>query len=259
MLLKDKVAVITGSAIGIGRGIAIALAREGANIIALDIDVLENHTTAAEVEAAGQECLALACDVSDKIQVRSAINEGLAAFGRIDVLVNNAAVFDNSSLLGGTFESQTAAFDAAMGACAMGAYYCARACTPAMVAAGEGNIVNVITEHVKPGHYITEMPAIGYDCAKFSLWRQTENWAHELRSVGIRVNGLCFGATDTPMLRAAAPDLADAAMKPADLGQAVINLIAHGIDGPTGETYLFGTSRTPRAESLEAIAALGPE
>ena len=84
MLLEHKVAVITGSAVGIGRGIAVALAGEVANIIALDIDVLENQTTAAEVQAAGQECLPLACDVADKGQVRNAINQGLAAFGRVD-------------------------------------------------------------------------------------------------------------------------------------------------------------------------------
>ena len=258
MLLEHKVAVVTGSAVGIGRGIALALAREGANIIALDINALENHTTAAEVAAAGQECLALACDVADKVQVRHAINEGLAAFGRVDVLINNAAVWDDSSLLGGTFESQTAAYDNAMGSCAMGAYYCARACVPAMVASGGGNIINVITEHVKEGHYITEAPALGYDCAKFSQWRQVENWGHELRDSGIRANGLCFGATDTPMFRNAVPTEGLDTMKPEDLGQAVINLLSHGPTGPTGQTYLFGTSGTPREESLKAIAALAP-
>lgn len=259
MLLKHKVAVITGSAVGIGRGIAVALAREGADIIALDIDVLENHTTAAEVGAVGRECLALACDVSDKIQVRTAINEGLAAFGRVDVLVNNAAVWDDSSLLGGTYESQTAAYDNAMGSCAMGAYYCARACAPAMAAKDGGNIINVITEHVKEGHYITQAPALGYDCAKFAQWRQTENWAHELHDSGIRVNGLCFGATDTPMFRNAVPTKGLDTMKVEDLGQAVINLIAHGAAGPTGQTFLFGTSGTPREDSLKAIAALAPQ
>ncbi|MCY3640277.1 MAG: hypothetical protein OXH37_04610, partial [Gammaproteobacteria bacterium] len=63
---------------------------------------------------------------------------------------------------------------------------------------------------------------------------------------------------NSPMLRGAAPDLADSAMKPADIGQAIANLIAHGDGGPSGETYLFGTSGTPREESLAAIAALAP-
>ena len=104
----------------------------------------------------------------------------------------------------------------------------------------------------------TGRPALGYDCAKFSMWRQVETWAAELKEKNIRVNGLCFGATDTPMLRGVAPDLADVAMKIEDLGQAVVNVISHGDDGPSGETWLFGTSGTPREDSLVAIAALAP-
>lgn len=258
-LLKDKVAVVTGSAVGIGRGIAVALAEQGAGILALDIDAVENKATAQAVREAGTECLAIACDIADKAQVRNAVGAGLQALGRIDVLINNAAVWDDSSLLSGTYESQTAAFDAAMGACAMGAYYCARACVPAMLQAGGGHVVNIITEHVKEGHYIAGPQGLGYDCAKFSMWRQTESWAGELADRNIRVNGLCFGATDTPMLRGVAPEIADAAMLPADLGQAVINLIAHGEQGPNGETFLFGVTGSPREESLVAIAALAPQ
>ena len=258
-LLNGEVAVVTGAAVGIGRGVAVALAEAGAHIVALDLDSLNNQATAKAVAATGQDCLALVCDMADKVQVRNCIDAGLSRFGRIDVLVNNAAIFDDSSLLGGTYESQTAAFDAAMGACAMGAYYAARACVPAMAAAGGGHIVNMITEHIKEGHYITGMAALGYDCAKFAMWRQTETWAVELAEKNIRVNGLCFGATDTPMLRTHAPDhLAEACMTPADLGQAVLNLIAHGPDGPTGETYLFGVSGAPVEESRKAIAALAP-
>lgn len=257
-MLEEKVAIVTGSAIGIGRGVSVALARQGARIAALDIDTDNNADTARQVEAAGQACLAIDCDVGDKDQVRRAIDQTLEAYGRIDVLVNNAAVWDNSALLDGTFESQSDAFDRAMGACAFGTYYCALAATPALIAAGGGNIINLITEHVKPGHLITERPALGYDCAKFSQWRLTEHMAHELQAHNIRVNGLCFGATDTPMLRGVAPEIADAAMKVEDLGQAVLNIIAHGPEGPTGETYLFGTSGSARADSLKAIAALAP-
>lgn len=257
-MLEGKVAVVTGSAIGIGRGICLALAGQGARVAALDIDTQNNLETANQVRASGAECLEIDCDVGDKTQVQRAMDQILQTFGRIDVLVNNAAVWDNSSLLEGTYESQTDAFERAMGACAFGTYYCSHAAVPALVAAGGGNIVNLITEHVKEGRYITERPALGYDCAKFSQWRLTEHMAFELKASNIRVNGLCFGATDTPMLRGVAPEIADAAMKVEDLGQAVLNVIAHGPGGPTGETYLFGTSGSPRDESLIAIAALAP-
>ena len=257
-MLTGKVAVVTGAAVGIGRCVSIALARQGARVAALDVDFHQNLETAALVRATGQECLALDCDVGDRIDVRRAMNRILQEFGRIDVLVNNAAVFDESSLLHGSYESQTAAFATAMGSCALGSFNCSSAATPALRAAGGGNIVNVITEHVKEGHYITGPSGWGYDCAKFAQWRLTAILAAGLKDLNIRVNGLCFGATDTPMLRGVAPDIADRAMKVEDLGQAVLNILAHGPGGPTGETYLFGTSGTPREESLKAIAALAP-
>ena len=257
-MLEGKVAVITGAALGIGRGICIALAEEGANITCIDIDVENNNETATEVRKAGKEAIAIQCDVGDKAQVRQAMDETLQAFGRIDVLINNAAYWDNSSMLEGTYEDRTDEFDRAVKACAMGTYYCARAAVPVMLDVGGGNIINMITEHVKEGHHLIGRTALGYDGAKFAQWRLTENMATELAPYNIRVNGLCFGATDTPMLRGVAPEIADGAMKVEDLGQAVRNIIAHGPEGPTGETYLFGTSGSPRATSLAAIAALAP-
>jgi NAD(P)-dependent dehydrogenase (short-subunit alcohol dehydrogenase family) len=257
-MLTGNVAVVTGSAVGIGRGLCLTLARHGAKVVALDIDGGNNAETARLVREAGGECLPVTCDVGDRHQVGQAMELVLGRFGRIDLLVNNAAVWDNSSLLEGTYDSQTAAFELAVRACALGSFNCASAAVPGLRAAGGGNIVNMITEHVKEGHYLTGRRGLGYDCAKFAQWRMTAILAAELKAYHIRVNGLCFGATDTPMLRGEAPDLADRAMKPEDLGQAVLNVIAHGPDGPTGETYLFGTSGTPREESVRAIAALAP-
>jgi NAD(P)-dependent dehydrogenase (short-subunit alcohol dehydrogenase family) len=257
-MLTGKVAVVTGAATGIGRSLCLTLARQGAKVEALDIDGGNNNETAGLVRAADGACLPVTCDVGDRHQVRLAMELVLREFGRIDLLVNNAAVWDNSSLLEGSYDSQTAAFEQAVSACALGSFNCASAVVPALRAAGGGNIVNMITEHVKEGHYLTGRRGLGYDCAKFAQWRLTAVLAAELQADNIRVNGLCFGATDTPMLRGEAPDLADIAMKPEDLAQAVLNVIAHGPGGPTGETYLFGTSGTPREESVRAIAALAP-
>lgn len=257
-MLNGKVAVITGSATGIGRGLCLALAAQGAKVAALDIDGANNAETARLVAGAGGDCLPVTCDVGDRHQVRLAMELVLRELGRIDLLVNNAAVWDNSSLLEGSYDSQTAAFRSAIDSCALGSFNCASAAAPALRAAGGGNIVNMITEHVKEGHYLTGRRGLGYDCAKFAQWRLTAVLAAELKAWNIRVNGLCFGATDTPMLRGEAPDLADIAMKPEDLAQAVLNVIAHGPGGPSGETYLFGTSGTPREKSVRAIAALAP-
>jgi len=255
--LKGQVAVITGSAVGIGRGVALGLAARGMNVVGLDVDITGNGETAAQVSALGAEYLDVHCDLGDPAAIARAFTAVETRFGRVDLLVNNAALWLDCSLTGGSFESQSVNFLRSMNACAMGSYYCALAATPLLRKNG-GNIVNIITEHIKEGHYITGRPATGYDCAKFSQWRLTESWAVELAPFGIRVNALCFGATDTPMLRAAAPQIADKAMQPADLAQAVFNIISHGPGGPTGQTYLFGTSGSPREASLKQIAALAP-
>ena len=258
MRLDGQVAVISGAAVGIGRGIAITLAQNGANVASLDIDSIGNSETARLVREAGGTGLAIDCDVTHKVQVRRAMNEVLQSLGRIDLLVNNAAIYVDTSLTTGTYESQTQGYAHSIEVCALGSYYCARAAVPAMRQIGGGNIINIITEHIKEGHLMTGPGASGYDGAKWVMWRQTESWAVELADHNIRVNALCMGATDTPMLRAVSVPIAEAGMNPADVGQAVMNVLDHGPEGPTGESHLFGTSGTPREQSLAEIAALAP-
>ena len=258
MDLSGQVVVVTGSAVGIGRGLCVAFAERGAEVVAIDVDEAENAVTAAAVRAAGREPLVLACDVGDPAQVKAAADAVLTRYGRVDVLVNNAAVWNDTRLAAGDYDAQVAAFHRALGGCVTGGFHCAAALLPGLRAAGGGNIVNMLTDHVLPGHYITGYPATGYDVAKFGLWRLTESWAVELAPLGIRVNGLSFGATDTPMLRGVSAELADKGMTPADLAQAVFNVLAHGPGGPTGETYVFGMTRATRAEHLAGIAAIAP-
>ncbi|MEZ5595753.1 MAG: SDR family oxidoreductase [Pseudomonadales bacterium] len=258
MDLSGQVAVITGGAIGIGRGIAVALAQAGADVATLDIDPAGNAETARLVQESGRVGVAIDCDIADRAQVRRAMSDVLRQFGRIDVLVNNAAIYIDTSLTRGTYESQTREYERSIRICALGSYYCARAAVPVMQQAGGGNIVNIITEHIKEGHLMTGPGASGYDGAKWVMWRQTESWAVELKEHGIRVNALCMGATDTPMLRAVSVPIAEAAMKCEDVGQAVLNVLAHGNGGPTGMSYVFGTTGTPREQSLKEIAALAP-
>ena len=258
MLLDGKAAVVTGGAVGIGRAIAVALAENGADVASLDIDAVNNAETASLVRATGRQGLAVDCDIADKAEVRRAMNSALQRLGRIDLLVNNAAVYVDTWLTSGTYESQTNAYERSIDICAMGSYYCARAAVPAMQEAGGGHIFNVITEHIREGHLMAGGYASGYDHAKWMQWRQVESWAVELKEHGIRATGLCFGATDTPMLRAVSEAAANAGMKPEDVAQAVMNVLAHGADGPTGETHMFGVSGTPREQSLKEIAALAP-
>ena len=164
---KDHVAIITGAGTGIGRGIALALARDGTRIAALDIDTPGNHETISLVAQAGGEGVAIDCDVSDKAQVRRAIHEIIDEFDRIDVLVNNAAVYLDTSLTADSYESQTRRWDQSVLVCASGTYYCTCAALPFLRRRG-GDVINIITEHVKEGHLMTGAPASGYDCAKWT-------------------------------------------------------------------------------------------
>ena len=254
--MSKMVILVTGSAVGIGRGVCESFATQGATIIALDVDEAENQETHLAIESAGGVCFSYACDISDKQAVKAVFSDLATKVDHIDLLLNNAAVYNDTTLTGGDWEKQTAAFDQAMGACAMGAFYCTAAAVPLLTKAGHANIINVITDHVKEGHYLTGGPATGYDCAKFSLLRLTENWAVELKSDGVRVNGLCFGATNTPMLRKFSPQLIPSAMNVDDLCQAVRNVMDQGPDGATGQSYEFGMGPTQRAESLLQIEAI---
>ena len=244
--------IVTGSAVGIGRAIATRFAALGASVAGLDIDAVGNADTAA---GTGSQFTPVLCDVGDAVTVKSAVDRVAAATGRIDVLVNNAAVWNDTRLTAGTYEEQVAAMQRAMGACAMGSFHCAAAVVPHMRNVG-GNIVNLLTNHIRLDQLITGLPATGYDAAKFAQWRFTESWAQELASLQIRVNGLAFGATDTPMLRAVSARIANEGMRANDMAEAVLNIVLQGRNGDVGQTYDVGFTGTPRATSLEQIAAL---
>lgn len=257
--MKQQIVFVTGSAVGIGREVCMSFARQGATVVALDIDEAENDVTRRAVVEAGGTCHSYHCDIGDKAAVRTVFDDLDGKIDHIDLVVNNAAVFNNTALNGGDWERQTASFDAAMGSCTMGAFYCTAAAAPLLGAAGNSNIINMLTNHVIEGSYITGLPCTGYDCAKFSLWRLTESWAVELKRQGTRVNGLCFGATDTPMLRGVSPQLIPVSMEASDIAQAIHNVVGQGPGGVTGKSYEFGMGPVPNANSRAEIAAIRGE
>ena len=241
-----KHAVITGSAIGIGRALAEHLTNQGWAVYGIDRDPQEPL----------DHLVPLQCDIGDADAVQAVFRQIAAHTDTLDLLVNNAGLWNNTTLTGGDFQTQFAAFKAAMDATLMGSYACTLAAVPMLEKSVAPNVINMITEHVFDGHYITGMVATGYDCAKFGLWRLNDSWAVELKDRGIRVNALCFGATDTPMLRGVAPQVAETAMKGEDIARAVVNVVKQGPSGDTGQRYLFGTTGQPREKSLPQIEAL---
>ena len=199
--LPNHVALITGGGRGIGAATAEALARKGAHVIVASRTESELTATVARLRAAGLSASYQVLDVADDVAVQT-VFEGIAVeFGRLDILVNNAAM-----LLGGAFADLALAdWDQLMAVNLRGAALCARQAFRLMRDRG-GGIVNVSS---LGGVQNTEkFPGYAaYTVSKFALTGLTEALAAEGRDRNIRVNGVAPGAVDTAMLRNAAPHL----------------------------------------------------
>ena len=185
MRLSNKVAVITGGAVGIGFAYARRFLAEGARVVIADV---ADPVAAAEKLGPADRVLGLRADVGDATAVRGMVDEALGRFGRIDVLVNNAAVF--ASLKPQRFDQiPEAEWDRVMAVNVKGAWNCVRAVTPAMRRQGGGRIVNVASAIVAKGtpfllHYVT---------SKGAVVAMTRALARELGPDGIAVNAVAPG------------------------------------------------------------------
>ena len=188
MRLSDRVVVVTGGARGIGRAYCLGVAAEGARVVVAD--VADPKPTVAEIEARGAQALAVACDVSREADTQRLATETLARFGRIDVLVNNAALY--GTLKRRPFmEIPVEEWDRVMAVNLRGLFLCARAVFPAMRAQGKGKIVNIASSTFFKG-----VPDyIHYTTSKGGVVGFTRSLARELGPFGIRVNAIAPGFT----------------------------------------------------------------
>ena len=199
--LRGQVALITGGGRGIGAATAEVLARKGAQVIVASRTQTELTATVARIQADGLDAAALTLDVADEAAVDAAFAKIAAEQGRLDMLVNNAAI-----LLGGPFaEMAMADWDRLLAVNLRGAVLCARQAFRLMRERG-GAIVNVSSLGGVPG--TEKFPGYAaYTVSKFALTGLTEALAAEGREYSIRVNAVAPGAVDTTMLRQAAPHL----------------------------------------------------
>ena len=199
--LQQPIALITGGGRGIGAATAEALARKGAHVIVASRTEAELIATVARLRAAGLSASWQVLDVADDVAVDAAFDRIAAEFGRLDMLVNNAAI-----LLSGAFAEMTMAdWDRLMAVNLRGAVLCARRAFRLMQERG-GSIVNVSSLGGVPG--TEKFPGYAaYTVSKFALTGLTEALAAEGKACNIRVNGVAPGAVDTDMLRKAAPHL----------------------------------------------------
>ena len=189
MRLKDKVAVITGTSPNIGGGIAEILCSEGAALVCVDANKVNADDCARALVASGGRAVGLTCDVTDEAQVERTVRDSIAAFGRVDVLVNNAAIFNKKGVLDMPHAEWQKQIDVILSGTFLFTKYVARVMIDAKI---QGSIINIISTAGHQG----EPGNIAYSTAKCGLLNFTRSAAMELAAHGIRVNSLTPTATD---------------------------------------------------------------
>ena len=235
MKLEGKVALVTGAAQGIGKAVALLLARNGADIVVSDINLEKAEETAKEVQALGRKALATKVDVATLGDVEKMVEAILVQFGKVDILVNNAGIARDKLILRMTEED----WDAVLNINLKGTFNCTKAVVRHMSKQRSGKIVNIAS-------VVGEMGNAGqgnYAASKAGVIGFTKTIAREFAQRGINVNAIAPGYIETPMTDAL-PDKAkeelkrlipmDRLGKPEDVAEAVLFLVSEASSYITG-------------------------
>jgi NAD(P)-dependent dehydrogenase (short-subunit alcohol dehydrogenase family) len=262
--LKDKVALVTGSGsqTGFGKGIATCLAKEGCDLILVDIDLEGVRKTAVEIEALGRKAIALKADITNYEEVNNMVRSGFERFGKIDILVNNAGKSHIPSFLEATEEDWHVNIDINL----KGTWHCCRAVIPKMLERKSGKIVSIssvvknsfvssVRNMVKTGRP-ARIGSTLYLAAKAGIIGLTRSLAIEVGPSGINVNGIVPGLGDTglytergglaPMIKQqfASKTPMRRLTTPQDIGNAVLFLVSDLASDITGQTIQVDSGDT---------------
>ncbi len=191
--LKNKNAFITGSGKGIGKAVAIALAKEGVNVILVSRTQADVDQLAAETNKLGVKSLALSADVSDINSINSAVEKALAEFKHIDILINSAGIASFGKFL----ELEPSEFEKIIQVNLMGTYYTTRAIIPNMIERQTGDIINISSTAGLNGNALTS----AYSASKFAVLGLTDSLMQEMRKHNIRVTALTPSTVATDMAK----------------------------------------------------------
>jgi 3-oxoacyl-[acyl-carrier protein] reductase len=191
--LKNKNALITGAGKGIGKAIALALAKEGVNIILVARTQEEIDSVAAKVRSLRVKALAITADVADINSVNAAVTKALAEFGTIDILINNAGI----AAFGKFLELEPTDWERIIQVNLMGTYYVTRAVLPNMIERQTGDIINISSTAGLSGNALTS----AYSASKFAVLGLTESLMQEVRKHNIRVTALTPSTVATDMAK----------------------------------------------------------
>ena len=245
--LTDKVVIVTGAAGGLGRAFAMAFAEAGCRVACADLNKAGAQETAQQVIAAGGQAMGVAVDVADEQSTLAMAEVVMAKWGRIDILVNNAAMYATLSMVPFN-ELSVDEWDKTMAVNVKGPWLCTRAVYPAMKAQGYGKIVNIASATFFSGsplwpHYVA---------SKGGLIALTRSLARSLGDDGIRVNAVAPGFTLTDASLEVMPDAHQyginrgaikRSQQPEDVPGAVIFLASPASDFISGQTILVDGGR----------------
>lgn len=249
MRLKDKVALITGGASGIGRATAELFVREGARVAVADYSKDGGQDTVKAIKEAGGDAMFTPVDVSDSAQVTRMVDAVLQAYGRIDILFNGAGILHYGTVL----DTDEQAWNRVLSINLTGTYLCCRTVLPHMIRQGGGSIINVAST---VGAHDACANAVAYVTSKGGVTLFTRAMAIDHAKQGVRVNALVPGATDTPMIRnAIAPEALEALAashpigrlgRPEELAKAVLFLASDDASFVTGTAMYVDGGQTAK-------------
>jgi NAD(P)-dependent dehydrogenase (short-subunit alcohol dehydrogenase family) len=234
MKFTDKVAIVTGASRGIGRAIALALAKEGAVAVVAARSETEGrlpgtiHKTVAEIHAFGGNALAMKTDVTREDEVAAMVGNVLNHYGRIDILVNNAGI----SVPGTLTEVSIKRWDLIMAVNLRGTFLCTKAVLPFMIRQKSGSIINlssILGTRVISG-------GVPYGVTKAAIERFTLGLAEELREYNIAVNALCPSFTETEGVRVWVPHIDPSSLQKSEMwGRYAVFLASQDATSLTGK------------------------
>jgi 3-oxoacyl-[acyl-carrier protein] reductase len=234
--LNGKIALVTGGAQGIGRAIALALAREGARVAISDINLEKAKETCREIEALGKEALAVGGSVAEAKDAEAMVEKTVEAFGGLDILVNNAGITRDGILLRMKEEDWDLVLDVNL----KGAFHCTKASLRALIKRKGGKIINIASVTGQMGN----AGQANYAASKAGLLGLTKSAAREYASRNIQVNAVAPGFIDTAMSQAIPQKEREMLIKaipmerlgtPEDIAEAVLFLASPASDYITGQ------------------------
>ncbi len=256
MRVKDRVAIVTGAAKGIGKGIATVLAREGAKVAVADVDATEGARTAEEIGRTGGQAFFIRTDVGDEAQIRAMVQQTVDRYGSLSILVNNAAVGVYTPVHETTLES----WERCLRINLTGPFLCSKYALPHLKQAGNSAIVNIASVH----SYQNVGGTAPYAASKGGLAALTRVMAIDYARDGIRVNAVCPGWVYTPLIEGLFRESGDfEGMKrtvtqrqllgrlgtPEDIGNAVLYLVSNESSFVTGISLFVDSGMTALLET----------